>query len=170
MKKTPITPYLLIAYLLIIILLQHNLTLTTTTLTITPLILIAAALYYQHKTLGFCSIILFYLLTLTQITLTTMESILPLILILILLLIPSIILLAFILQIGNQNTPLTQLLQTKPLLIATLIFICIMIIFYAFTLTSLNVFFLSAESTQGQILFLTAVSLLFTTPLLIKET
>ena len=168
MKQIDIKQHLLPLYLIVVILIQIELTVQNILLSCSPLIIISISIYLRNKLIGIVGIFLFYTVSLSQILITNMEDFQFVFLELVFLVLPSIILLNLVLQLGNKEVfYLSE--HKKPLIIAASILITITVIFYLLTIVLWEGFLLSPKSIDGQILLLMAITLVCTTPFLFKN-
>ena len=168
MKPVDMTPYLLPLYLIVVLLLQLELTVQNILLSCVPLIIVAAALYRRHTILGLVGIVLFYLVSLPLIVIPNMEDIVFVLLEMIGLVLPSIILVSIVLQLGNQEVVYRSPLK-KPFILATVLLIIILGVFYLLTVILWEGALLSLESIEGQILLLAGLTVVCCAPFLAAE-
>ena len=84
------------------------------------------------------------------------------------LVIPSILLLSQILQLENKKVVFFST-NKKPFIIAASLFIIILSIFYFLSIATLEGFLLATESTSGQVLLLTGISIVCCVPFLVIQ-
>ena len=168
MKKTRIIDYIIPAYLAIFLLLQTKITITSTITILSPLVIVFLAVYKKNKNIGIFGISLFYIFSTQQIIISTIEDTSTILFYGILLVTPSILLLSQILQLDNPKTVFLSKENKKPLSIAIILIVLISAATYLTTIFYSQGMLLSFEATQGQIILITAFSLIFCTPLLIK--
>jgi len=170
MKKIKIKQHIITIYLAIILLILTPLYPIVILLIVLPLIVISLAIHFKKKTIGIIGIFLFYLLSIPQYSIPTIDDPLKVYTMIFLIILPSILLLYQILkqhdikevwlELKNRRTPIILSIGTG-ILIITLIYI--ISIFFG------NRLIFSSEYIQGQILLLTGLSILLFTPILIRQ-
>jgi glucan phosphoethanolaminetransferase (alkaline phosphatase superfamily) len=169
-KNLPLQSYLLPAYLAIIILVFITFTIQSLIPILLPLAIILVAIHYQKKELGVFGFSLYCILSLSQIKITSLEQIPQIISFLVLIILPSLIVL---IQILSQTTPSQTiqdiLSQPKAFAVSGIVTACLFFIIYLIPLFIGEGILFSAESIQHQIIFIAAISLLCTTPFLLKK-
>ena len=166
MNKNDIRNYILPAYLLIALLIQIKTNMINVLLVITPIFLITLSIYKKHKKLGIISMFLFYILSLSLILLSNMNDYFLVFLQIFFIVIPSILLLSFVLQIENERIFIFST-NKKPIITSALLLTLIISVFYLLSALSWEGFLLSAESTPGQILLLAGLTIITCVPLLV---
>ena len=168
MNSFDIKKQILPIYLLIMTLLQVEPTYQNIFLASLPLIIVSISIHIQKKKIGILGIFL-YLLTLTAlIKLPNMSDFRIVFLELFFLVLPSIFLLSLILQLENkQMFYLPE--KKKPLVIAASLLTIIIFVFYLSSTILWGGFLLYSESTEGQILFLAAITIISTLPFLFAK-
>jgi hypothetical protein len=129
-----------------------------------PLLLISIAIHMKNKKLGLVGIGLFVLLAIPQLTLRTMDDFLTIFLESVFLLLPTILLISQILQLDNTERFLFTREKKKPVALAIFLLILILCLFYVAAMLFQNGYLLSSISTEGQILFLCALTLITCLP------
>ena len=165
MSRIDIKQHIFPIYFIIAIFLQIELTIQNILLVCIPILIVSFSIYLKNKKLGLICTFLFYTVSLPQIFLSTMEDVFLVFIEIIFLVLPSIYLLSWILQLENPEIFYLPV-EKKPLLVAIALIIVIMTIFYLFTIVTWEGFLFSSESIQGQTIMLTALSLIVCTPLL----
>lgn len=165
MNNFDIKQYLLPIYLAVVVFLQLELTVQNVLLVGLPIILIMISIYLKNKKLGISCMFLFYILSLSHIMISNLENYFLVFLELFFLILPSIILLNQILQMENKQVSFFSP-RKKPLIIAVCLFVIITGVFYFLSIVIWEGFLLSSESTSGQILLLTGLSIVCCAPLL----
>ncbi len=97
-----------------------------------------------------------------------MEDFLVIFLELFLLLIPSIMLVSQIQQLGNKETSWFILEKKKPFILASLLVVIMLFVFYLLTVLFGEGLLLSMENVEGQIFLLAAITITICTPLLLR--
>lgn len=135
-----------------------------------PLLIVSISIYLKKQGIGIIGMFLFYILSISQITISTIDEPVIVYSLLFIVIAPSLLLLYQILNkfeilpigliSGNQKTPV---------FLSFFWGVVVFVIFYAalFFLGNQNIF--SSENIQGQILLFSGISLLVFTPLLIKQ-
>ena len=155
-------------YLAIVLFLQIELTIQTVLLASIPLIALSISIYLKNTKLGLLGMFFFYIVSISQIVIPNMEDFVFVLIEIILLVLPSIIVLSIIFQLKNQEIFYPSKTK-KPLLIAALLLITIIGIFYLLTFFFGSEFLFTKESVEGQILILTAISIACCTPFLVGK-
>ena len=168
MKIQTHIPYVLLSYLFVVLLLQIELSIQNIVLSIIPFIALLFGLVRRKKYLGITGMFLFYLITLLQLPTFTINENLQLILNIVFFIIPSILLLHFILQL-DQTELVLKIGGTKPLLIAGCLVALISGIFILIVLLFPDKLIFLIESTQQQIILLGVLTLICGTPLLVRK-
>lgn len=175
MSKIDIKQHIIPAYLAIVLLLQiktdvlfGSAVVNTVLLALAPLLIISISIHLKNRNLGMLGIFFFYLVSLPQLVVTTMEDFLVIFLELFLLLIPSIMLVSQILQLGNKETSWFILEKKKPFILASLLVVIILFVFYFLTVLFGGGLLLSMENIECQIFLLAAITLTICTPLLLR--
>ena len=175
MSKIDIKQHIIPAYLAIVLLLQiktdvlfGSAVVNTALLALAPLLIISISIHLKNRNLGMLGIFFFYIVSLPQLLITTMEDFLVIFLELFLLLIPSIMLVSQILQLGNKETSWFILEKKKPFILASLLVVIMLFVFYLLTVLFGEGLLLSMENVEGQIFLLAAITLTICTPLLLR--
>ena len=168
MENIDIKQQILPLFLLVVVLLQIELSLQNIILAAFPLIMISAAIHLKNKILGIIGIALFYIVSISQISISSIDDFLVLTLEILLLFIPSVLLLNQILQMENEEIFYIPK-DKKPILISLAILITIVILFYILATISWDAFLLSSESIGGQILLLSGITVVICTPFLLSK-
>lgn len=169
MNPLNIKEHLLTIYLTIILLLiTPNNALTIASILI-PIGLISLGIYLKNSYIGIIGIGLFYLITLQNLQITSMENITEIILYLLILIIPSLILLSYILQLSHPSHLIFLSNQKKPIIVTLILGICIIIGFYVLAILTPSSSILAPDTIEIQILILAALSSFFCIPLIIKS-
>jgi hypothetical protein len=168
MKIQGFLPYVLLSYLFVVLLLQIDLSIQNIVLVGTPFIILLFGLLRRKKYLGITGMFLFYLIALLQLRTFTINENLTLVLELIFFIIPSILLLHFILQLDHTELVLS-VGGIKPLLIAGVLVFFISGVFILIILVVPDKLILLVESTQQQIIVLGMITLICCTPLLLTK-
>ncbi len=168
MKIQTHLPYILLSYLFVVLLVQIELSIQNIILAVIPFILLLFGLVRRKKYLGITGMFLFYLIALLQLRTFTINENLLLILELVFFIIPSILLLHFILQLDHTKFIL-MMGGTKPLLIAVFLVVLISGVFILIVLVFPGNLILLVESTQQQIILLGILTLICGTPLLVSK-
>jgi hypothetical protein len=158
---------LLPLYLLCIVLLQIDLTVQNILLGCLPLVVILIAIYLKNKPLGFIGFVCFYMISISVIMVPSFNDFFRLALNLIFLLLPSLMLLSSILQLGQKKIPY-HAIQKKPLLIAASLLIAILTIFFLILFIVLGDYLHFAQLTESEILILAGITLIICTPFLLR--
>lgn len=160
----------LIFYLTILLFLFTGLSLESSIRILVPLALISLSIHTQKKDIAIFGFSLYCIVSLTQISITSLEQLLLIFAFIIALLIPSLILL---LQILSQTTLAETIQQIivhlKPLSKCLLLAAALMATVYIVPFFVGEGMLFREESIQKQIIFIAAISLLFTTPFLLKK-
>jgi hypothetical protein len=168
MNKIDIKQHIILFFLAIIIILQIKFELINMFLVIIPIIILSISIQIKNKNIGIIGILLFYLITLPQIIINTMENIQLVLIELVLLIIPSIFLLSQIMQIENKEITLFKYENKKTIILIFILLTIILFIFYTLSIFIGEGLILSMEKIEGQIFLLTAISLSICIPLIIK--
>jgi len=168
LKKIDIKQYILPLYLAVVVLLQLKPNVQNVLLVSIPIILIMLAIYLRDKKIGISCIFLFYILSLSPIMISNIENYFLVFLELFFLVIPSIILLNQILQLENKQVIFFST-NKKPFIIAICLFVIILSVFYFLSIATLEGFLLAFESTPGQVLLLTGLSIVCCVPFLVIQ-
>jgi len=169
MKPPNIKEHLLTIYLtIILVLITPNNALILATILL-PIGLISLGIYLKNSNIGIIGIGLFYLITLQNIQIISMENITEIILFLLILIIPSLILLSYILQLSHPSHLIFLSNQKKPITISLILGIGIIISFYLLALLTPSNSILAQDTIEIQILILAALSSCFCIPLIIKS-
>lgn len=168
MNNLEFKQYILPLYLAVVVLLQLELSVQNVLLAGFPIVLIMISIYLRNKKLGIICMFLFYTLSLSQIIVINMEDFFLVFLELFFLVLPSIMLLNQILQLENKQVVFFST-NKKPLIIAVCLFVIITSIFYYLSIASLEGFILASESTPGQVLLLTGLSIVCCVPFLVIQ-
>lgn len=169
MKPFNIKEHLLTIYLTILLLiLTPNTALTIVTILI-PIGLISFGIYLKNSYIGIIGIGLFYLITLQNLQITSMENITEIMLYLLILIIPSLILLSYILQLSHPSYLIFLSNQKKPIITSIILGICIIVGFYLLALLTPSSSILAPDTIEIQILIIAALSSFFCIPLIIKS-
>ena len=138
-------------------------------LVISPLLIISLSIYLKDRYIGIIGIFLFYLITLPQVTIPSMSSIIQISIFLLLILIPSLLLVNQILLNQSINKMFLTYLNKKKSIFKVIFFsLLIFVLFYIVTLFLKIPVFLSIEFVQGQILLLSGISLIILLSILLK--
>ena len=164
MNTLEIQQHLLPIILAVVLLLQIPLQVLPVLCVLLPLLLIAISIHLKNKKLGLVSIGLFTLLAIPQLQLRTMDDFLNIFLESVFLLLPTILLISQILQLDNSEQLLFPTEKKKPLVLAIILLIFIIGIFYAAAILFQDGQLLSSASTEGQILLLCALALITCIP------
>ena len=168
MKNFNIKEHLLTIYLTIILLLiTPNNALTIVSILI-PIGLISLGIYLKNSYVGIIGIGLFYLITLQNLQIISMENITEIILYLLILIIPSLILLSYILQLSHPSYLIFLSNQKKPIILSTILGISIITGFYLLALLTPSSSILAPDTIEIQILIIAALSSIFCIPMIIK--
>ena len=168
MNPINIKEHLLTIYLAIILLI---LTPPSTLITISillPLGIITFGIYSKKTYIGIIGISIFYLISLQNLQITSMENITQLLLYLLLIIAPSLILLSYILQLSHPTQLIFTTTHKKPLIITLMAGILILIIFYLLALFTPSSSILAPDTIEIQILIIAALSSCTCIPLIIK--
>ena len=168
MKIQTHLPYVLLSYLFVVLLLQIELSIQNIILAVIPFIVLLFGLVRRKKYLGITGMFLFYLIALLQLRTFTINENPQLILELVFFIIPSILLLQFILQLDHTEFVL-RIGGTKALLIAGFLVFLISGVFILIVLVFPDTLILLVESTQQQIILLGILTLICGTPLLMRK-
>ena len=160
--------YVLLSYLFVVLLLQIELSIQNIILAVIPFIVLLFGLVRRKKYLGLTGMFLFYLIALLLLRTFTINENLLLILELVFFIIPSILLLHFILQLDHTELIL-RIGGTKPLFIAGFLVFLITGVFILIVLVYPDTLILLVESTQQQIILLGILTLICGTPLLMRK-
>ena len=169
MNRIDIKQHIIPIYLAIILRIMAPNTPIAILCVLTPLLRISTAIHFKNKTIGILGIFFLYLLALPQVMVSSMDDIILVPVVMLSLLLPSILLVSQILQDqNNEQAYWTLSKRKKPVLISFGSTLLILVLFYGITLVFGDRLLLSTESIQGQVLFLTGLSLFILTPLLLK--
>lgn len=139
-------------------------------LIVLPLGIISLSLYYHKKDVGVFAFSIYSIVSLSQIVISSLDQITLIFSFLVLIVLPSLLLL---IQILNQTTlPQTiqdTILHLKPLTVCLILTTGLILTIYLIPIFLGEGILFSTESIQKQIIFIAGISLLFTTPFLLKK-
>jgi hypothetical protein len=133
-----------------------------------PLAIISLGIYLKKTYIGIIGIGLFYIISLQNLQITTMENINEIVLYLLLIIIPSLILLSYILQLSHPSHLIFLSNQKKPIILTFILGISIIIGFYLLALLTPSSSILAPDTIEIQILIIAALSSIFCIPMIIK--
>jgi hypothetical protein len=168
MNRVDITQQLLPMYLAVVMLLLIPLQVLSVLAILVPLILISFGLYRKNKNVGIAGMVVFALLSFTQIVLLLMDDIVRVFLLVFFVVLPSVLLLGQVLQMENIQTLWFPTEKKKPLMITGVLLIFIFIVFYVATMMLQGVFLFSTTTTSGQLFLLAAISIILCVPVLLQ--
>ena len=165
-----IKQYGLPLYLAIVLLILIPLTFWLILLILTPLLLIAFSIYYQNEDVALISFSVFFLFSLSQIKIESIEQITHLFGYSIFLLLPSMLLLSQLLkQTRIEQTMQSILDHPKAFTLSAFIGLCFLLLIYLIPFFVGNGLLFTRESVQEQIILITGISLIVFTPFLLKR-
>lgn len=165
-----IKQYGLPLYLGIVLLILIPLTFWSILLSILPLLFIALSIYYQKEDVALISFSVFFLFSLTQLKIESIEQITHLFGYSIFLLLPSMLLLSQLLkQTRVEQTMQSILDHPKAFAVSTCIGLCFLLLIYLIPFFVGNGLLFNRESVQEQIILITGISLIVFTPFLLKK-
>jgi len=168
MNKLNLKDYIITAYLAIVLFIQINLTIKNVIIISLPILVLLISIYLKNKKIGIIGLFLFYTISLSTVLISNIENYFQIIMHIIFLILPSIILIGQILEIENEKQ--FKFKPTlKPFILSILLFVIIFIIFYLICIFLWDGFLLSSDNIEGQILILTAVSIIVCLPFLISQ-
>jgi len=168
MKTRGLHYLILPGYLAVVLLLQRELEISFVFLSCFPLLLVSISLYLGKKDVGIIGFFLYCLLSLSFIPVTTTLDVLFVILKLVLFVPPSILLLAVILQLENQQF-FTRSKTKKPLMFFFLLSLAIIGLFSLVLVMLPEQLLVPVEATQRQIIFLAALTTICCTPFFLSK-
>jgi hypothetical protein len=168
MNPLNIKEHLLTIYLAIPPILLTPSTLPVFASILIPLGIISLGIYLKKTYIGIIGIGLFYLITLQNLQITSMENITEIVLYLLLIIIPSLILLSYILQLSHPSHLIFLSNQKKPIISSIILGISIITGFYILALLIPNISILAPDTIEIQILIIAALSSIFCIPMIIK--
>ena len=175
MSKIDIKQHIIPVYLVIALLIQIKTdvslgltTINTVLIVLIPILVISISIHLKNRNLGMIGLFLFYILSLPQLLVNTMEDFLVIILEMFLLLIPSIMLVSQILRLGNKEAIWFILEKKKPFILSALLLVIILFVFYLLTILFGEGLILSIENVESQVFLLVAITLTICTPLLLR--
>lgn len=170
MKPVQLKQHILPIYLAVVLLVITPLKPVVILSIVLPLLIISLAIHFKQKTIGIIGIFLFYLLSVSQYHIVTVDDTLKVYAMVFLIILPSILLLSQILRQHDIKEVWWELKnRKKPVLVSIGAGILVLALFYVIAIFSGNRVMFSGESIQGQILLLAGLSLLLFTPLLVKQ-
>ena len=176
MSKIDIKQHIIPAYLAIVLLMQIKTdvslglaTVNMILMILVPILIISISIHLKNRNLGMIGMFFFYIVSLPQILVTTMEDFQVIFLEMFLMLIPSIMLVSQILQLGNKENLWFILEKKKPFILSSLLVVIILFVFYLLTVLFGEGLILSMENVEGQVFLLAAISLAICTPLLLRQ-
>jgi len=165
-----IKQYMLPLYLGIVLLILIPLTFWSILISILPLLFIALCIYYQKEDLALISFSVFFLFSLTQLRIESIEQITQLFGYSIFLLLPSLLLLSQLLkQTRIEQTIQSILDHPKAFAVNACIALCFLLLIYLIPFFVGNGLLFNRESVQEQIILISGISLLVFTPFLLKR-
>ena len=170
MKPIQLRQHILPIYLAVILLVITSLEAIVILNIVIPLLIISIGIHINHKTIGIIGIFLFYLLSIPQYQITTIDDPLRIYGMVFLILLPSILLLSQILR-QQYIIEIMQVFNTrkKPILLSIFSGIFVLFLFYIFPLFIGGEIFFSNHLINNQIMLFAGLSLLLFTPMLIKQ-
>lgn len=171
MKSFDIKKHFLPIYLGVILLIIVTPSVWSYLQIIIPLFIISIGIHFEEKKVGFLGMILFYLFTVSQITIDSIERIGDLLIFSFAVLVPSILLLSQLLQEASTGQFLEILYQRKMQIAGTLIVaFCFLSAVYLIAQFIGGGLLFHSDAVQEQILLIAGISFLLFTPLLLKNT
>jgi hypothetical protein len=168
MTPLNIKEHLLTIYLTIILLILTPLSPTSIASIIIPIGITSIGIHLKKTYMALIGLALFYLISLQNLQITSMENITLTILYLLIIIAPSLILLSYILQLSHTSHLIFTTSQKKPLFITIASGIAILAIFYIIALFTPSNSILAPDTVEVQILIIAALSTFTCIPLLIK--
>jgi len=175
MSKVDIKQHTIPVYLAIVLLIQIKTdvslglaTVNTVLMVLVPILIISISIHLKNRNLGMIGLFFFYILSLPQLLVNTMEDFLVIILEVFLLLIPSIMLVSQILRLGNKETIWFILEKKKPFILSALLVVIILFVFYLLAVLFGAGLILSIENVESQVFLLAAITLTICAPLLLR--
>jgi len=170
MKKVQINQHIIPIYLAIVLLIITPLDPIVILFIVLPLLIISLAIHFKQKTIGIIGIFLFYLLSIPQYSISTIDDPLKVYSMVFLILLPSVFLLSQILKNHDVKEVWWELKnRKKPIILSVIAGIIVLVLLYFIAIFFGNNIIFSSEYIQGQILLLTGLSLLLFTPILVKQ-
>lgn len=170
MKPIQIKNHIIPIYLGLAILLLTQLTVLTALFIILPLILTSIAIYLHQRKVGIVGMAVFYLLSIPQYAVLTIDDPLQAYLLVFLVILPSLFLLYQILSMQTLTHLLDEMRIQKKAIIYTVISGAVtFFLFYLLCLSIGNATILNPENIHGQILLLAGISFIIFTPLLMYQ-
>jgi len=171
MQPFELRNYILPMYLGSVLLLITPLTTTTVLCIVLPLVLTALSFSYHKKNVGILGMALFYLISLPQYLINSIDTPFRMYLLIFLVIVPSLFLLYQVLTNRQINHIFSELFQQKKAVFFTIVTAALTFIsVYLISLFIGSATLFNKENIQGQILLLGAVSFLIYTPLLLRRT
>jgi len=165
-----IKQYVLPLYLGIVLLILIPLTFWSILISILPLLFIALSIYYQKEDLALISFSVFFLFSLTQLRIESIEQITQLFGYSIFLLLPSLLLLSQLLkQTRIEQTIQSMLDHPKAFAVNACIALCFLLLIYLIPFFVGNGLLFNRESVQEQIILIIGISIIVFTPFLLKR-
>ncbi|MFO8078040.1 MAG: hypothetical protein R6U21_05310 [Thermoplasmatota archaeon] len=171
MKPIQLRQHLIPIYLALMLLVLAPLSVLVFLQIMLPLILISLGIYFNEKNLGFVGLLFFYVFSITQLQVASIDHTVQLFLYSVFMLIPSLLLTSKVLTIDTDFFPRVSVFSRKKQLgISAIILICLLvIIFFLIQYLGLEILF-QTQSVQEQVLLFGSISLLLFLPLLLKNT
>jgi len=170
MKKVQINQHIIPIYLAIILLIITPLDPIVILFIVLPLLVVSLAIHFKQKTIGIIGIFLFYLLSIPQYSIPTVDDPLKVYTMVFLVLLPSVLLLSQILRQHDVREVLWELKnRKKPIILSIGTGVLVLTLLYFIAIFFGNNIMFSSEYIQGQILLLTGLSLLLFTPILVRQ-
>jgi len=165
-----IKQYVLPLYLGIVLLILIPLTFWSILISILPLLFIALSIYYQKEDLALISFSVFFLFSLTQLRIESIEQITQLFGYSIFLLLPSLLLLSQLLkQTRIEQTIQSMLDHPKAFAVNACTALCFLLLIYLIPFFVGNGLLFNRESVQEQIILIIGISIIVFTPFLLKR-
>lgn len=168
MKPHQLYQYILPIYLAVVMLLQIPLQVVPVLTVLAPLLLLTIAIQKKSTSLGLSGFFAFVLLAYPQIMLTSIDEILPLFLQIVFFVLPALLLLIQILQLDNTHIILFPVEKKTPLVLAGILITVIFCVVYGVIFLLPSGFMFLTTTTEGQVIFFAAVSIITCVPLLLR--